>query len=297
MSGADRAVRPAHAGEGRIGVIAGGGSLPLAVVTTLRDGDADPYVILIEGEVENPTAYSGIDQVTMKLEDFGLLVPRLKAAGVKRLLMAGSVNRRPRLRAIRWTVSTLKLIPRVAAALSRGDDGLLRAMVRLMEAEGIAVVGAHEVVPDLVTPQGLLGRHRPTEADWRDIHAGSEAAAAIGLLDIGQAAIAIGGRAIALEGIEGTEGLLERTAAMRGHGRLAGRQRGALVKRCKPRQEQRADLPAIGSDTVDQAHAAGLAGIAMEAGRSFILDFNATIARADALGLYIVGIVPGEKQP
>lgn len=288
---------PARAGEGRIGIIAGGGSLPLAVVQTLRDKNVDPYVIVVEGEVQDPATYAGVDHVTMPLEDFGLLLPRLKAAGVKRLLMAGSVNRRPRLRAIRWTFSTLKLIPRVAAALSRGDDGLLRGVVRVMEAEGITVVGAHEVVPDLVAPEGQLGRHRPTDGDWRDVRAASEAAVAIGRLDIGQAAIAIGGRAIALEGIEGTEGLLERTAAMRGHGRLAGKQGGALVKRCKPRQEQRADLPAIGPDTVDQAHAAGLAGIAMEAGRSFILEFDATIARADALGLFLVGLGPEEKRP
>ena len=105
-----------------------------------------------------------------------------------------------------------------------------------------------------------------------------------------QAAVAVGGRAIALEGIEGTDGLLERVKALRGHGRIAGKKRGVLVKCAKPGQELRADLPTIGLATVEAAHEAGLAGIGIEAGRSFILDHDTTIARADALGLFILGL-------
>ena len=115
-------------------------------------------------------------------------------------------------------------------------------------------------------------------------------AKAIGALDIGQAAIAIGGRAIALEGVEGTHGLLERTLELRGHGRLAGKTRGVLVKCAKPGQELRADLPSIGPQTVEAAHAAGLAGIAVEAGRSLILEGPVVLARANALGLFVYGL-------
>ncbi|RWG64886.1 UDP-2,3-diacylglucosamine diphosphatase LpxI, partial [Mesorhizobium sp.] len=129
-------------------------------------------------------------------------------------------------------------------------------------------VGAHEIVPDLAAGEGTLTKAGPKQSDWRDIEAGRAAAKAIGELDIGQAAIAIGGRVIALEGIEGTKGLLERTRELRGHGRLAGK---------------------IGPQTVEAAHAAGLAGIAVEAGRSLILEGPATLARANALGLFIVG--------
>ncbi|MEO3385909.1 UDP-2,3-diacylglucosamine diphosphatase LpxI [Mesorhizobium sp. CAU 1741] len=281
---------PQRFSEGRIGVIAGGGALPLAVIRTLSAHSADPFVILIDGEADDPASYGDVDHLVITLEDVGLLLPQLKKAGVKRLVMAGSVKRRPRLRAVRWTFSTLKLIPRIAGAISGGDDRLLRTLVAIMEADGITVVGAHEVVPDLLAPRGTLTRVKPTKRDWNDIKAASEAAIAIGRLDIGQAAIAIGGRAVALEGIEGTEGLLERAIGLRDHGRLAGKRRGALVKLCKPDQEMRADLPAIGPDTMDQAHAAGLAGVAVDSGRSFILEFDATIARADELGLYLVGL-------
>jgi DUF1009 family protein len=134
----------------------------------------------------------------------------------------------------------------------------------------------------------------PWKSDWRDIEAGRAAAKAIGALDIGQAAVAVGGRVIALEGIEGTGGLLDRAKELRSHGRIAGKTRGVLVKCSKPGQELRADLPSIGPQTVDAAHAAGLAGIAIEAGHSLILDGPTTIARANALGLFIVGLPAAE---
>jgi DUF1009 family protein len=275
---------------GRIGVIAGGGALPPAVVRTLLRNGHDPFVVLMDGEVEDPALFAGAECATMQLEQFGVLVPRLKKAKVERLVMAGSVKRRPRLRSIKWAFSTLKLIPRVAAGMTRGDDGLLRTVVGIMESNGITVVGAHEIVPDLLAPVGVMTDAQPTSSDRRDIDAASEAAIAIGKLDIGQGAIAIGGRVIALEGIEGTDGLLERTIDLRQHGRLAGKKRGVLAKRCKPQQELRTDLPAIGAQTMGQAHAAGLAGVCVEAGRSFILDYDQTIARANELGLFVMGL-------
>lgn len=278
--------------DGRIAVIAGGGALPVAVVRTLAARGEAPFVILIAGEVEDEQAFGDVERTTLAVEHFGQVLPLLKKHGVKRLVLSGNIVRRPNLRRVRWNLSTLALLPRVAAGLLRGDDGLLRTIIEIAEANDISVVGPHEIVPDLLAPEGTLTRIAPTARDRRDVEAASEAALAIGRLDIGQAAIAIGGRAIALEGIEATDGLLARTAGMRGHGRLAGKTRGVLVKRCKPRQERRADLPAIGPQTIEGAHAAGLAGVAVDAGRSFILDFDRTIARADELGLFVVGLPP-----
>jgi DUF1009 family protein len=183
----------------------------------------------------------------------------------------------------------------VISALARGDDGLLKVVVRGLEARGFAVVGAHQIVPNLTAEEGPLTRLAPSRADWKDIEAAHQAAIAIGTLDIGQGAVAIGGRAIALEGIEGTDGLLARVKELRGHGRLAGKKGGVLVKCAKPGQELRVDLPSIGLQTVEGAHAAGLAGIAVEAGRSLVLDSAAVIAKADALGLFVVGLPAKER--
>lgn len=274
----------------RVGIIAGGGSLPVEVADGLAAHGYPPFILLMEGEADRKQQLSRYEHVTMALEQIGSLVSTLKRHGVTHLVLAGEIKRRPRLSNMRPSLGLLAIVPSVIVALARGDDGLLKVLTRGLEKRGIKVVGAHEVVPELTAGRGTLTATEPIKSDWRDIEAGLAAAKAIGALDIGQAAIAIGGRAIALEGIEGTKGLLERTRELRGHGRLAGKTRGVLVKCAKPGQELRADLPSIGPQTVEAAHAAGLAGIAVEAGCSLILEGPTTLARANALGLFIVGL-------
>ncbi|NUS21638.1 MAG: UDP-2,3-diacylglucosamine diphosphatase LpxI [Mesorhizobium sp.] len=279
----------------RVGIIAGGGSLPVEVADGLVRHGFVPFIIIAEGEVDREADFAAYDQERLALEDIGLLFPLLKRQGITHLVLAGEIKRRPRLSKIRPTLGLLAIIPLVIRALRRGDDGLLKLLTRALEARGVKVVGAHEVVPELTAGEGTLTATGPNQSDWRDIEAARKAAKAIGALDIGQAAIAVGGRAVALEGIEGTAGLLDRTRELRGHGRLAGKARGVLVKCAKPGQELRADLPSIGPQTVEAAHAAGLAGIAVEAGRSLILEGPATLARANALGLFIVGLPSTEQ--
>ena len=99
-------------------------------------------------------------------------------------------------------------LPSVVVGLAKGDDGLLRLLMRRLERKGIRVVGAHEIVPELLAVEGVLTKVKPKPADWRDIEAARAAAEAIGALDIGQGAVAIGSRVVALEGIEGTNGLV-----------------------------------------------------------------------------------------
>jgi DUF1009 family protein len=274
--------------EHRVAVIAGGGDLPGEVVRSLTEAGHRPYVILVGGQGQSGLA--GTDQTVLELEELGRLVSVLRAAGATHVVMAGSVTRRPNLRAVRPSLGLLKALPRMLAALGRGDDGLLRAVVEHLEAEGFRVVGSHEIAPDILAPAGPLTRAAPTAADRRTIDAAATAAAkAIGALDIGQAAVAVGVRVVALEGVEGTAMMLARVRDLRAAGRI-GKAGGVLVKCAKPGQELRADLPTIGPDTVEEAHAAGLSGIAVEAGRSIVLDRVEVAARADRLGLFVVGI-------
>ncbi|MER9331280.1 LpxI family protein [Mesorhizobium sp. M0488] len=276
--------------DAKVGIIAGGGSLPVEVARGLALHGYRPFILLMEGEADRQQDLRGYEHDSLELEQIGSLVATLKRHGVTHLVLAGEIKRRPRLAHIRPSLGLLAIVPSVIMALARGDDGLLKVLTRGLEKRGIKVVGAHEVVPELAAGEGTLTSVAPRQSDWRDIEAARQAAKAIGALDIGQAAIAIGGRAIALEGIEGTASLLERTRDLRGHGRLAGKTRGVLVKCAKPGQELRADLPSIGPQTVEAAHAAGLAGIAVEAGRSLILEGPATLDRANALGIFIVGL-------
>lgn len=276
----------------RPGIVAGGGLLPLDVARALQARGLEPFVAIIDGEPGTRDGLLDFPHERVPLHAFPRILPLLRGRGVTHAILAGAVTRRPPIRSIEWSLATLALVPAVLKALAGGDDGLLRGVVRSFEKAGIRVVGPHEIVPDLIAMSGPLTRTRPLAADATDLHAAAAAARAIGALDIGQAAIAIGGRAVALEGAEGTDGLLERMKDLRRHGRLANRQRGVIVKCAKPGQELRADLPAIGPATVEAAHAAGLAGIGVEAGRTFVLDYGRTIARADELGLFVVGLPP-----
>ncbi|RNJ42934.1 hypothetical protein B5V01_17460 [Mesorhizobium erdmanii] len=280
--------------DARVGIIAGGGSLPVEVAAGSAGQGYPPFIVLMEGEADRLTELCQYEHETLALEAIGSLVPLLKRHRITHLVLAGEIKRRPRLTHLRPSLSLLAVIPIVVMALARGDDGLLKVVARGLEARGIKVMGAHEIVPNLVAAEGVLTKAVPQKSDWRDIEAGFAAAKAIGALDIGQAAIAVGGRAIALEGIEGTAGLLDRAKLLRGHGRIAGKTRGVLVKCAKPGQELRADLPSMGPQTVEAAHAAGLAGIAVEAGRSLILEGPATLSRANELGLFIVGLAAAE---
>jgi DUF1009 family protein len=279
---------------GRVAVIAGGGRLPEEIAASLAKSGQRPFVIVAEGEVDSDSALYVYDHAIVALEDFGDIVPLMKRKGVGRAVLAGGIARRPHWRAIRWNLGLVAFLPKAISALARGDDNLLRVIISHIEANGIKVFGAHEIVPDLVAPEGPLTNAKPVKGDWRDLEAAAAAARAIGALDIGQAAVAIGGRTVALEGVEGTDGLLERVKVLRANGRIVVHRRGVLVKCAKPGQELRADLPTIGPMTVAAAQAAGLAGIAVESGHTLILDYGETVRRADELGLFLVGLPQGQ---
>lgn len=280
---------------GRIAIIAGDGLLPGNVAEALVNQGQRPFIVAIEGEAKIAEAPDRYDLITAAPRDLGSLLPLLKREGITHLVMAGGVTGRPPIRSLRLGLLMLLQIPRLVAAYARGDDGLLRALVGIVESQGIKVVGAHEVVPELLAPEGVLTQAKPTRSDEKDIAAGLAAARALGRLDIGQGAIAVGARTIALEDIDGTDGLLMRAKNLRGHGRLAGKTRGVLVKCAKPEQELRVDLPTIGPQTIINAHEAGLAGIAVEAERSFILDCPQTVKLADKFGIFVVGFPRGRE--
>lgn len=284
------------AGSDRVAIIAGSGRLPVNVAESLDVHGHPPFVVLIDGEVDSGSALENFQHQRMRLEEAGGVRGVLKRQGITHVVLAGGIGRRPSLRSYKISLGLLAALPRLAKALRRGDDGMLRLLIDHIEAAGIKVVGAHEIVPDLLAIEGPMTGLQPLEDDWRDLRAARKAALAIGALDIGQAAVSINGRVIALEGIEGTDGLLARTKDLRDHGRIANLHRGVLVKCAKPGQEVRADLPGIGPVTVEAAHAAGLAGIGVEAGRSLVLDWANVVERADALGLFVVGLEPEPQE-
>lgn len=275
----------------RLAIIAGGGLLPRYVADAARARGENPYILALTDE--SVQDWSGFDHQVISIGNYAGIGAAFRAEGIGRAVLSGSVRRRPEWRDIRAPLKALTALPSVVRTLLKGgDDTVLKMVIRLIEAEGVHVVGAQDIVPDLLGSEGPLGTVAPDEAARADIAAAAAAALALGRLDVGQGAVALGGRVVALEGAEGTDAMLERVAGLRAAGRISTRRMGVLVKLCKPEQDLRADLPSIGVETLRRAHAAGLAGIAVEAGRSLVLERAALVAEADAHGLFVTGIVP-----
>lgn len=282
-------VMPAGKKLVRTAIIAGRGALPATVAATLRQRGETPLVVVLEGEVR--PRFADFDSHELGIGDFAGLSRLLARSGITDVVMAGGIERRPAIRELRPTLRSLGLLPALLRSLFRGDDAALKKAICLFEAQGLRVRGVQEIVPDLLPRAGLLTAVRPDRAARRDIEAARKAALALGALDIGQGCVAVGGRVVALEGAEGTDRMLERIAFLRRSGRVQP-SGGVLVKMAKPQQDMRVDLPTMGMTTVEKAREAGLAGIAVEAGRSLLIDRDAVIAGADAAGIFVLGLEP-----
>jgi len=281
--------------QDRLAIIAGGGLLPRYVAEAARAHGEDPYVLALRDESGDD--WSGFEHETISIGNYAGIGAAFRARGIGRAVLSGWVRRRPEWRDIRAPFTALAAMPSIVRTLLKGgDDAVLRMVIRLIEAEGVRVVGAHEIVPGLLGGEGPLGAVTPDAAASADIAAAAAAALALGRLDVGQGAVAVGGRVVALEGAEGTDAMLERVTHLRTIGRISARRKGVLVKLCKPEQDMRADLPSIGLETLRRAETAGLAGIAVEAGRSLVLERETLIAEADAHGLFVTGILPQRKE-
>ncbi|MBX8801336.1 LpxI family protein [Pseudochrobactrum asaccharolyticum] len=270
----------------RTAIIAGNGLLPQVVAEALEKKGNPPFVVCLKGEADD--SLRRFDNETISVVEFTRLIKVLKQSGAKNVILAGGVRQRPHLSDIRLDWTTIRALPRIFRALGKGDDALLRAFIGLLESYGFHMVGAHQIVPDILAPAAsVLTTRVPDKKEQRNIDLAREAAVMLGKLDVGQGAIAVGGRVVALEGVEGTDNMIERIKQMRAEGRIP-RQGGVLVKCAKPIQDERADLPTIGIDTVSNIAAAGLAGIAIEAGRTVMLSYHDTVQAANAQNLFIV---------
>lgn len=274
----------------RLAVIAGGGDLPLELAQAAATGGTAPLIVRLAGETDR--SFAGCETVDLALEQLGDLPALLRRFGCTHVVLAGSVTRRPRIRDIRFRWTMVPVAFRVWRALKLGDDGLLKVVVGEFSRLGFGVVSVADLLPSAIVSTGPLTRRAATDGEVATARVALDAARAIGALDAGQAAIAVGGRVVALEGAEGTASMIGRVAELRQAGRLPAGRGGVLAKCPKPNQERRADLPAIGPETVEAAAAAGLDGIALEAEGVIVVSMRDTIDRADALGLFIIGMRP-----
>lgn len=278
-------------GPRRIGIVAGGGSIPREIADSVAARRVPVFVLALAGEADadfgpHPVEHVGWGQV-------GRMIARLQAHGVTDVVIVGRVKR-PDLARLRPDLGLFLALPMIWRIVrAGGDDAVLRAVISFFESKGFRVAGPADVAPELIVGPGQLGTERADgECDRSDIALGLEIVEKLGPMDIGQGVVVAGGRIEAIEGVEGTDRMLARVADLRrrsGPGQARGAH-GVLIKRPKPGQELRIDLPAIGPETVTRVVEAGLHGIAVLAGRTIAAERRELVRRADAARIFVEGI-------
>lgn len=267
----------------KLGVVAGGGDLPKRLIAAGQAQGRAVFVVAIEGAADAATVLN-LPHCWARLDAVGRIVAALRNAGVEEVVLAGRVHR-PSWTAVRPDWRGLKLLAKVMRARGQGDNSVLALAMAELESEGFRVIGAHDLLADLIAQEGPIGRLLPDESAKRDIARGLAVARALGQVDVGQAVVIQQGIVLGVEAAEGTDALLERCGPLKRDG-----PGGVLVKRRKPGQDRRADLPTIGPTTAVKAAQAGLRGIAVEAGGTLVLDPVAVARIADDSGLFVIGV-------
>ena len=271
----------------KLGIIAGGGTLPRSLIEHCQKIGRDFFVIAIEGNADPAIVNDDIPHTWIRIGQAGTGFSRLKQEKVEEVVMIGTI-RRPSFKELIPDMRTTAFFAKISAK-ALGDDGILRALVKEIEAEKMRVVGIHEVMSDVLVKSGVLGKVKPDKDDMIDIKRGVEVAYTLGQLDVGQAVIVQQGLVLGVEGIEGTDELIKRCGGYKRKGNG-----GVLVKLRKPQQDMRIDLPTVGPRTIENAKACGLKGLAVHAGNALIVDEEEVIKAANKAGLFVVGIEPGE---
>ena len=202
-----------------LGVIAGGGGVPI-IVAKAAEAAGRPVVLFgIVGEAD--LDIEAFHHHWLRWGEIGRLFDLMARERVGEVVICGAVNR-PDFSAIRVDLGAVLSLPKILSLMVGGDDSVLKNVVRFLEDRSYRVIGAHQVAPELVGGSGNLGRIKPSGDAEADIAKGVEASLTLGRLDIGQAAVAISGRVVAVEGIEGTDELLQRVADLRKRGAPQG---------------------------------------------------------------------------
>lgn len=280
---------PGAEAEGPLAIIAGGGTIPIAVAEAVAARGRRVVMFPVRGWAD-AAAIERFPHRWITLGKWGRFLRNAREEGCRDFVFVGTALRPP-LASLGIDWATLRLLPALWRSYRGGDDHLLSAIARAFEAHGFRVVGAHEVAPEILMPQGLVGSLAPGARDLADIARGLDLLRTIGPFDVGQATVVADNHVLAVEGVEGTDNMLAHVASLRERGRVpTARGVGVLVKAPKPGQDRRMDLPAIGPRTVTEAAAAGLAGVAVVAGSAIVAEPNEVARAADRAGIFVVGI-------
>jgi DUF1009 family protein len=280
----------AGAGAGPLAIICGGGSVPFAVADAASRQGRSIVLFALQGFAD-PVRVKTYPHHWMRLGELGRFRRTAQQEGCHDVVFIGSVIR-PALRHLRPDLGALQVMPRIVRMFRGGDDNLMSGLMQLFEDQGFRPLGAHEVAPEILLPEGALGAFRPSSAHHDDIALGLSFLQTIGGFDVGQAAIISGRHVLAVEGAGGTDEMLAHVCDLRRRQRIRSTG-GVLVKAPKPQQDRRIDLPAIGPQTIAGAQSAELDGIASIAGATVLADAEQVRLAADSARIFVVGVSEG----
>jgi len=261
----------------RLAIISAKGLLPVELARAVPDA----LIVTLKGVEHDQTGPVHEHQ----FEKLGALFVDLKAEGVSDVVFAGGMSR-PALDPSAFDDFMQATAPRLMAAFGQGDDALLRLVVSLFEENGLTVRGAHEIL-EITAKTGLIAGPAPDEVSLKDAERGAEILRVTSSLDVGQGVVVAGGLCLGIETLQGTDAMLAFVADTEAHLRRA---KGVFVKAPKAGQDLRVDMPAIGPDTIRNVAQAGLAGVALAAGRVLVLDRDVTLKLAEDLGVFVYGL-------
>lgn len=264
----------------KLGLIAGNGKFPLLFAAEARREGYRVVAAAHRGETDEAIERAADEVTWVYVGQLGKIIAAFQRAGVTEAVMAGGIrkvklfgNFRPDLRGARF----------LAKLKTREDDALLRGIAEELASDGIEILSSTLCLPQMIAAAGVLGRREPRPEEWSDIELGFRTAKEIGRLGIGQTVVVKQQMVLAVEAVEGTDAAIERG------GRLA-KQGCIVVKVSKPQQDLRFDVPAVGVDTVQRLRDVGGAVLAVEAGRTILLEKEELLRQADAAGIAVVGV-------
>ena len=264
----------------RIGLIAGNGRFPIIFADNARRLGYVVSAVAHEGETE-PELADHVERIHwIKIGQFNKLINALKGDGVCEAVMLGGIKKTHVFTTVRPDFRALALAARL---IRYKDDQILREIAAELEREGITIKESTFGLQGVLVDEGALTKREPTKKEWDDIRYGWEVAHHIGSLDIGQCVVVKDSVVVAVEAVEGTDGAIRRGGELPQQGAI-------VVKRCKPQQDLRFDLPAVGPKTIEVMASVKASALALEAGRSVLLDREETIQKADRAGIAIVGL-------
>jgi len=270
----------------RIGLIAGSGQFPLLFTEAARKKGLRVYAAAYRNEAV-PELESRVTAIEwLHLGQVRRLIKFFKAHGVKDAVIIGAIRKTRMFSDVRPDTMALKLWRRMKQT---GDDGVLRGFASFLKDEGITIHPSTFLLPELLAPAGCWTRRKPKRSQLRDMELGWRTAKAIGALDIGQCVVTGGGSVLAVEAIDGTDATLQRG------GRLG--RNSVAVKVCKPHQDFRFDVPAVGTETVRSMIAGDIAVLLVEAGKAVTFDRKEMVRLANKAGKCIVGMTDADFSP